>query len=159
MSLQEAMVSSKTVEHVTPRSLFNKLNEEFHFTLDPCSTKENHKCEKYFTIEDDGLTKDWSNEVVFMNPPYKGLTPKWVRKAYEESLKGAVVVCLLSAGVNRTYWHDIIFPRAAEIRWIKGCVKFEDAKSTAPFASVIVIFNEGSRTPEGCKHVYGYFNK
>ncbi|MEM0688369.1 DNA N-6-adenine-methyltransferase [Staphylococcus haemolyticus] len=63
--------SSKSNEWTTPQYLFDELNEEFNFTLDPCATDENAKCSKYFTIEDDGLSKDWSNDVVFMNPPLK----------------------------------------------------------------------------------------
>lgn len=157
MPLQKAMVSSKTVEHITPQSFFKKLDDEFNFTLDPCSTDENHKCEKYYTIKDDGLSKDWSNEVVFMNPPYKGRTPFWIKKAYEESIKGATVVCLIAAGINRTYWHDIIFRYAAQIRWIRGCIKFEDAKSTAPFASAIVIFDQRREYLD--KHVYNWPSK
>ena len=142
----------------TPQELYNELDKEFHFTLDPCSTRENHKCKKYFTIDDDGLTKDWSNEIVFMNPPYKGQTPKWVQKAYEESLRGAVVVCLLSAGVNRSYWHNFIFPYAAQILWIKGCIKFEDSKSTAPFASALIVF-DNDKEKYSQKYVWGYPSK
>lgn len=55
----EACLSSKSVEWATPREFFNKLDEEFHFNLDPCSTHENAKCEKHYTIEDDGLSQDW----------------------------------------------------------------------------------------------------
>nr|WP_256098324.1 phage N-6-adenine-methyltransferase [Staphylococcus haemolyticus] len=62
--------SSKSNEWTTPQHLFDELNQEFNFTLDPCATEENAKCSKHFTIEDDGLSKDWSNDVVFMNPPY-----------------------------------------------------------------------------------------
>lgn len=62
--------SSNSNEWATPQNLFDELNDEFNFTLDPCATDENAKCSKYFTIENDGLSKDWSNEVVFMNPPY-----------------------------------------------------------------------------------------
>ena len=62
--------SSKSNEWTTPQYLFDELDDEFKFTLDPCATDENAKCSKYFTIEDDGLSKDWSKDVVFMNPPY-----------------------------------------------------------------------------------------
>ena len=54
-----ACLSSKSVEWATPREFFNKLDEEFHFNLDPCSTHENAKCEKHYTIEEDGLSQDW----------------------------------------------------------------------------------------------------
>ena len=54
-----ACLSSKSVEWATPKEFFNKLDEEFHFNLDPCSTHENAKCEKHYTIEEDGLSQDW----------------------------------------------------------------------------------------------------
>lgn len=75
--------SSKTNEWATPQGFFNKLNEEFHFTLDPCATKENAKCQKFYTIEDDGLKQSWNNEVVFCNPPYGREIKHWVKKARE----------------------------------------------------------------------------
>lgn len=54
-----ACLSSKSVEWATPQAFFNELNEEFQFDLDPCSTHENAKCEKHYTIEEDGLSQDW----------------------------------------------------------------------------------------------------
>ncbi len=142
MTLQKAMVSSKSNEWVTPQHLFNELNKEFKFTLDPCSTNENKKCKKYYTLQEDGLSKSWKDETVFMNPPYGGHTRDWIEKAYLESLNGAVVVCLIVSATDRSYWHDFIFPRASQIRFIRGRLRFSDSKSTAPFASAIVIFDE-----------------
>lgn len=72
------MPKAKTVEWATPQKLFDELNAEFHFTLDPCSTDENHKCEKYYTIADDGLKQSWDGETVFCNPPYGHGLDKWV---------------------------------------------------------------------------------
>ncbi len=145
MALQKAMVSSKSNEWATPQSFFDELNKRFKFTLDPCSTNENHKCNKFYTVKEDGLSKDWSNEIVFMNPPYGGHTRDWIEKAYLESLKGAVVVCLIVSSTDRSYWHDFIFPRASEIRFIRGRLKFGGVKNTAPFASAIVVFDENKQ--------------
>ena len=133
--------SSKTNEWGTPQDTFDKLNEEFNFTLDPCATKYNAKCNKYYTQEDNGLLQDWSNEVVFMNPPYGRTINKWIEKAYKESLKGAIVVCLIPARTDTRYWWDFIFPYA-EIRFIKGRLKFSNngKSAPAPFPSAIVIF-------------------
>jgi len=142
LSLIKAMVSSKDNEWETPRQLFKMLNSEFNFTLDPCATHENHKCPKYFTLKENGLRQDWGNEVVFMNPPYGGSTRNWIKKAWHESKRGATVVCLIVSSTDRSYWHDYIFPYAAQIRFIRGKIKFSDAKSTAPFASAIVIFSK-----------------
>lgn len=66
---KDLMFSSESDEWSTPIEFYNELDKEFHFTLDPCATHENHKCSKYFTIEDDGLKQDWSGYRVFMNPP------------------------------------------------------------------------------------------
>jgi len=141
MALQKAMVSSKTNEWATPQLLFEDLDKEFKFTLDPCSTHENHKCDKYFTLEDDGLKQDWSNDIVFMNPPYGGHTGDWIKKALDESRKGATVVCLIVSSTDRSYWHDYIFPFASQIRFVRGRLKFGVATTTAPFASALVIFS------------------
>ncbi|PTK81958.1 phage N-6-adenine-methyltransferase [Staphylococcus haemolyticus] len=136
----EVHYSSKSNEWATPQNLFDELNEEFNFTLDPCATDENAKCSKYFTIEDDGLSKDWSNEVVFMNPPYGREIKKWIKKAYEESLNGATVVCLIPARTDTTYWHDFIFDKADDIRFLRGRLKFGNSKNSAPFPSAIVVY-------------------
>lgn len=108
--------SSKSNEWYTPQYLFDELNEKYQFTLDPCASHENAKCDKYFTIEDDGLTKDWSKDIVFMNPPYGRNIKHWIKKAYEESVKGATVVCLIPARTDTTYWHDYIFNNAYNIK-------------------------------------------
>lgn len=54
--------SSKTDEWATPQEFFDKLNNEFHFTLDPCANEQNHKCKKFYTKEQDGLSQDWGGE-------------------------------------------------------------------------------------------------
>lgn len=132
--------SSKSNEWTTPQHLFDELNQEFNFTLDPCATEENAKCSKHFTIEDDGLSKDWSNDVVFMNLPYGREIKKWIKKTYEESLNGATVVCLIPARTDTMYWHDFIFDKADDIRFLKGRLKFGNGKNSAPFPSAIVVY-------------------
>ncbi|MDR5622667.1 phage N-6-adenine-methyltransferase [Staphylococcus haemolyticus] len=136
----EVHYSSKSNEWATPQNLFDELNDEFNFTLDPCATDENAKCSKYFTVEDDGLSKNWSNEVVFMNPPYGREIKKWIKKAYEESLNGATVVCLIPARTDTMYWHDFIFDKADDIRFLRGRLKFGGSKNSAPFPSAIVVY-------------------
>ena len=137
--------SSRTEEWGTPQDLFNKLNDEFGFTLDPCASKENHKCDKYYTIEDDGLKQDWGGQIVFINPPYGRQIKEWVKKAYIESLKGAIVVCLIPSRTDTIYWHNYIFPYAEDIRFLKGRLRFVRGNSVgdpAPFPSAIVIFKK-----------------
>lgn len=56
---RKAMFSSKSDQWATPQDLFDELNKEFFFDLDPCADESNHKCEQYFTEQDDGLKKSW----------------------------------------------------------------------------------------------------
>lgn len=123
----------------TPQDTFDELNEEFHFTLDACASAENAKCENYFTKEQNALIQDWSKYRVFMNPPYSTkLQNQFVQKAYEESLKGALVVCLLPARTSTIRFHNYCLK--GEIRFIFGRLQFEGAADPAPFPSMIVIF-------------------
>lgn len=138
----QLMFSSNDQTWETPMELFQKLNNEFHFTLDVCCTEYTPKCNKFFTPESNGLIQDWSNDICWMNPPYSEMYV-WMEKAYKESLKGAVVVCLIPARTDTKYWHDFCMG-AAEIRFIKGRLKFGDAKNSAPFPSAIVIFNNSN---------------
>lgn len=134
----KGIFSSQTNEWATPQSFFNELNDEFHFTLDPCSTHDNAKCVNHYTIEDDGLSKNWGGQVVFCNPPYGRELPKWVKKCYEERHR-AVVVMLIPARTDTRWFHDYIYNKA-EIRFVKGRLKFGDGKSPAPFPSMVVIY-------------------
>lgn len=91
--LTSGMMSSNTDEWSTPQQLFDQLDEEFHFTLDPCSTDENAKCEKHYTKEQDGLKQDWTGEKVFCNPPYGRQMKLWIEKCYRHKLGGALPLC------------------------------------------------------------------
>ncbi|WP_454055613.1 DNA N-6-adenine-methyltransferase [Clostridium sp. Marseille-Q7071] len=135
------MFSSKTDMWSTPQEFFNKLNEEFKFNLDPCSTHENAKCKKHFTIVEDGLKQDWKGKTVFCNPLYGREIKDWVKKCYEESLKpNTTVVMLIPARTDTIYFHEYIYKKAKEIRFIKGRLKFGEAKNAAPFPSMVVVF-------------------
>ena len=140
--------SSKTSEWETPQALFEALDAEFHFTLDPCATPENAKCGRYFTKEIGGLAQSWAGETVFMNPPYGREIGKWVRKAFEEWRRGATVVCLLPSRTDTAWWHDYCM-KATEIRFIRGRVKFVGGKYAAPFPSAVVIFAQATRPVGG----------
>ena len=135
------MFSSATDMWATPQSFFDELNNEFHFTLDPCATKANAKCNKFYTIDEDGLQQNWKGEVVFCNPPYGKMISSWVRKCSQESKKpNTTVVALLPARTDTRYFHDYIYGKVKEIRFIKGRLKFGDSKNSAPFPSMVVIF-------------------
>lgn len=135
------MMSSATPEWATPQWLFDELNQEFAFTLDPCSTHLNAKCEKHYTREDDGLNQPWAGETVWMNPPYGKEIGAWVKKAHEETRNGATTVCLIPSRTDTKWWHTHVMG-ANEIRFIKGRVSFigEAASDPAPFPSCLVVF-------------------
>ena len=135
--MNESLFSSASVEWATPWELFRQLDAEFHF--DPCSTHENAKCADHFTKAEDGLLQDWGGKRVFCNPPYGRELPKWIRKAHDEAEKGALVVMLIPARTDTRAFHDYIYHNA-EIRFIRGRIKFGDAKASAPFPSMLVIF-------------------
>jgi site-specific DNA-methyltransferase (adenine-specific) len=133
-------------EWETPPELFAKLDEEFKFTLDPCATPANAKCERFYTEAQDGLAQDWRGERVFMNPPYGAEIYAWTRKARESVYDGyrrTLVVGLLPASTDLAWWHDDVVPWA-KVRYIRGRVRFLTGgpyRASGFFASVIVIWN------------------
>ena len=135
----EAMFSSKTDMWATPQTFFDALNEEFHFTLDVCATYENAKCVAYYTKFDDGLSQPWRG-VCWCNPPYGREIGKWAKKAYESAKEGATVVMLLPARTDTAWFHDYIYHKATEIRFVRGRLKFGGAKNSAPFPSMVVVY-------------------
>ena len=139
----EVMFSSVDMSWETPQHIFDKLNEEFNFTLDPCASDTTFKCDKYYTEEDDGLSKSWKDENVFVNPPYGRAIKDWVEKCYTESLtSNGVIVMLVPARTDTRYFHNYIYHKS-EIRFIKGRLKFlQNGKelNSAPFPSMIVIY-------------------
>lgn len=140
----EIMFSSNKKDWTTPKNFFDALDKEFHFTLDPCCYPETALCKKYYTEKENGLLQDWGGEIVFCNPPYGRETKKWVVKAYEESKKpNTIVVMLIPARPDVSYFHDIIQPYASEIRFIRGRLKFGNSKNAAPFPSMLVVFRQG----------------
>ena len=180
---KELMFSSESDEWSTPQDFYDKLNECFNFTLDPCATDENHKCSTYFTEKQDGLKQSWAGHIVFCNPPYskpesackpnckkkscqargyhldeyKPGQEDWVRKSYQESLNpNTFVVMLIPARTDKEVAHSVIFEHATAICFIKGRLKFGGCKDTAPFPSMLVVFGswEGD-LPDGLgKWVY-----
>jgi len=105
----EVLFSSKSDEWYTPPDFYKKLNDEFEFTLDPCSTDDNTKCKKHFTMKENGLLQSWGKEIVFCNPPYSNVS-EWVEKSYSESVNGATVVMLIPARTDTRWFHKYIYP-------------------------------------------------
>lgn len=137
--MNDVMFSSKSDEWSTPQDVFDNLDAEFHFNLDPCCTHENRKCENYYTKEDNGLKHSWGGYSVFCNPPYSNIA-EWVEKCYREGTKdNTTVVLLIPSRTDTKYFHNFIYNRA-EIRFVKGRLKFGGHSNSAPFPSMIVIF-------------------
>jgi phage N-6-adenine-methyltransferase len=146
MSINPALFSSKTDLWYTPSDFFAKLDAEFNFDLDVCALPTNTKCETYYTPDEDGLTKDWHRDgkTAWMNPPYGKKIHKWVQKAYEESLKGATVVCLLPARTGTKFFSEYCLKKG-EVRFVEGRLKFGGATNPAPFDSAVVIFGKNAK--------------
>ena len=111
--------------YCTPLQWYMKLDREFHFNDDPCPVEG-----------ENGLDRDWGTST-FVNPPYSKPYP-WVKKAYDESLRGKTIVMLLKCDTSTKWFHEYALPHA-EIRYIKGRIRF--GKYRAPFPSVIIIFH------------------
>jgi site-specific DNA-methyltransferase (adenine-specific) len=127
---------SKSDKWGTPVDLYNKLNSEFEFNFDPCPIDWDGGVS--------GLDIEWGTST-FCNPPYSS-TAKWIEKAYIESQKGKNVVMLINAITDTKAFHKYIYGKA-EIRFLKGRLKFLDYSSGEPVAkghnvkpSMIVIF-------------------
>jgi phage N-6-adenine-methyltransferase len=129
--------SSETDLWSTPQDFFDRLNSIYHFRTDVCATHQNAKCAHYYTLEDDGLKKEWGG-VCWMNPPYGREIGKWMKKAYESSLDGATVVCLVPARTDTRWWHE--YAMKGQIEFIKGRLKFGGSKNSAPFPNAVVVF-------------------
>lgn len=134
------MFSSKSDMWATPQDFFDQLDAEFHFDLDPCADESNHKTERYFTKEMDGLSQNWGGCRVFCNPPYGRDIAKWVEKAFHEGTKdNTIVVLLIPARTDTKYFHDYIQYRS-EVRFVRGRLKFGNQNNAAPFPSMVVIY-------------------
>lgn len=139
--MDKVMFSSATDLWSTPPDFYEALDKEFHFNLDPCAIPSNAKCERYFTPDVDGLNQSWEGCRVFCNPPYGRKIYDWVKKCSEESKKpNTLVVLLIFARTDTRYFHEFIYKKAKEIRFIRGRLKFGGSKNAAPFPSMLVIF-------------------
>jgi hypothetical protein len=132
MGMHSGKYKTFNIHEKTSDKVFDKLNEEFNFTFDPCPLHS----------KINGLEINWIGNV-FINPPYGKEIKKWLEKAMQELQKNCnLCVFLLPAYPDVKWFHEIVLEKANEIRFIKGRLKFGDHKQTAPFASMIVIFNK-----------------
>jgi phage N-6-adenine-methyltransferase len=142
MKMHEISVHFKheTVVWETPKHLFEALDEEFGFTCDVCADATNAKCDRFFSIDHDGLRQRWEG-VCYMNAPYGLALRRWVQKAFESSLFGTTVVCLLPVRTGTEWWQAYILPLdKQDVRYLPGRQRFGASGNSAPFSSAIVIF-------------------
>ena len=148
MTITPVLFSSATDEWPTPQAFFDKLNRRYRFTLDPCATPENAKCPLYFTREQDGLKQDWGTHRVFCNPPYGRTMRAWARKCFESSQRGALVVLLVTARTDTRWFHDWVQGKA-DVKFIRGRLRFGEAETSAPFPSMLATY-EPNRPATTC---------
>jgi site-specific DNA-methyltransferase (adenine-specific) len=113
-------------EWATPLTIIATLEAEFGpFDLDPCAREDTAKGRLYYTKEDDGLVQPWQGHV-FVNPPYSA-PDVWIKKAIAEieAERATQVILLLAAATDTGWFHDLLLPYA-DIRFLRGRVRFID---------------------------------
>jgi site-specific DNA-methyltransferase (adenine-specific) len=143
------LFSSKSDEWTTPKDFYDKLDKEYKFVFDLACSKDNCKTRDGFTIEDDAIEQDWYNITLdtkggwlWLNPPYSKCK-EFVDKSYSEMLLGAKIVMLIPSRTDTKWFHEFIYNKeGVRIKFIKGRLKFGDSKNSAPFPSMLVIFNK-----------------
>lgn len=133
-----AMMSGERHDWATPPEVFDPLNAEFGFTLDVCAHDDNAKCDRFYTVRDDGLSQPWEG-VCWCNPPYGSGIGAWVAKARRSARAGATVVCLVPSRTDTAWWHDHVLGHA-EIRYVRGRVRFVGAPHNAPFPCAVLVY-------------------
>lgn len=131
------MFSSETDNWATPQEFFNKYNKLWNFTHLALFASAQTSSVKYYSVIENGLFQKWEG-ICWMNPPYGRGINAWMRKAYESSLEGAIVVCLVPARTDTAWWHD--YAMKGHIEFLRGRLKFGNAKNSAPFPSAVVTF-------------------
>ena len=141
MSYNAVMYSSKTDKWATPQYFFDDMNRKYKFEVDVCANKQNAKCSKYYTEKQDGLKQKWEG-TCWCNPPYGRTIGLWLEKAYNSSIMGALVVCLVPSRTDTKWWHN--WALKGEVEYLQGRLKFGDSKNSAPFASALITYRPPS---------------
>lgn len=129
-SFNRVVFSAATDEWSTPKEVYESLNDEFGFNFDPCPLGG----------DVDGrspLFSDWSGKRVFCNPPYSD-----IRRFLERANEAELAVFLIPSRTDTRWFHELVLGRAREIRFVRGRLKFGNAKNSAPFPSMIVVYGE-----------------
>ena len=155
-AVAKAMFSSASDDWPTPKDFYDQLDAEFGFVLDACASTTNHKAPHYYALDHadptrrDGLAGDWAADArvhggsAFCNPPYGAQIGAWMARAAQTARDGATVVCLVPARTDTRWFHDHVLAEGAEVRFVRGRLKFGNAKTGAPFASLVIIYRPQS---------------
>jgi hypothetical protein len=130
--MNRILFKSESVEHPTPRAVYEALDREFAFNFDPCPLGGSVDGRS-------ALFCEWSGKRVFCNPPYGPDIAKFLIRWHEAE----IAVYLLPARTDTRWFHELCLPLAKEIRFIRGRLKFGDAKFGAPFPSMVCVFEPG----------------
>ncbi len=140
MAISSVLYSCRSEDWPTPKLFFQTLHREFRFTLDPCAKPDSAKCKRFFTKAQNGLIQDWKSHRVFCNPPYGREMRQWAQKCFVASQAGALVVLLAHARTDTRWFHEWVYGKADEIRFVRGRLKFGDGIMPAPFPSLLAIY-------------------
>ncbi|WP_330473518.1 DNA N-6-adenine-methyltransferase [Terrabacter sp. C0L_2] len=155
-AIAKVMFSSASDDWATPQAFYDALDAEFGFILDACSSTTNHKAPHFFALDHpdpdrrDGLAGDWAADArthqgaVWLNPVYGRTIGDWMAKAAATARAGATVVCLVPARTDTRWFHDHVLAEGAEVRYVRGRLKFGSATTGAPFASLVIIYRGAS---------------
>lgn len=136
--IAKALYARARTDWETPHKLFGALHQHYAFNLDVCALPSNTKLSRFFTPEQNGLTQSWSGQRCWLNPPYGRGVGAWVKKAAMSDAQ--LVLALLPARTDTRWWHDFVQPYAARVTFLRGRLRFVGAASSAPFPSVLVLF-------------------
>jgi phage N-6-adenine-methyltransferase len=123
------------------------------FDLDVAASDDTTKAPRWFTVEDDGLSKNWFG-TCWVNPPFGVELVKFISKAVSELRReeGPEEVWVLVPARTCTKWfHDLVVPAAARIFFIRGrfCFVAGEGKIAAegansPFPSILIMMDRES---------------
>jgi phage N-6-adenine-methyltransferase len=157
-AVRAAVFSSASDDWPTPQAFFDARHAEFGFVVDACASSTNRKAGVYYGLDHadpdrrDGLAGDWAADAarlggaIWLNPPYGRAMGAWMAKAAAAAAAGATVVALVPARTDTAWFHDHVLACGAEVRHVRGRLKFGEATSSAPFASLVVVFRPANRT-------------
>jgi len=149
----------------TPQHFFDLLNDAFCFDIDVAANRDNRKCEEYFGPDHadperrNALAINWAPFRCWLNPPYSDVTP-WLKKAYAESVEGALVVTLVRLDTSTDWWRDWAMKANKIIYLVGGRIQFEPPRGVRPSSnngSNVLLVYDGAHHPEGPESFYWDF--